>query len=63
MGRGALAVGIVYQTFETYERRGSEPEDAQAESELESRRGGGRQGDDFVAQTWSGQIWKESNPQ
>ncbi len=36
MGRGALAVGIVYETFETYARRASEPDDAQAEYEPES---------------------------
>jgi D-alanine-D-alanine ligase len=36
MGRVALAVGIVYETFETYQRRASEPDDAQAEYEPES---------------------------
>ncbi len=36
MERGALAVGIVYETFETYARRASEPDDAQAEYEPES---------------------------
>ncbi len=29
MARGALAVGIVYETFDTYARRTCEPEDAQ----------------------------------
>lgn len=35
MGRGELAVGLVYETFETYERKASEPEDSRLEYEPE----------------------------
>ncbi len=36
MGRGTLAVGIVYETLDTYPRRTCEPDDAHAEYEAES---------------------------
>lgn len=36
MGSEALAIGLVYETFETYARRASDPDDAHAEYEPES---------------------------